>query len=48
MLSSSYIPMPDETNHNEMMEKLKIIFNEYNESGKVTIAYDTEIYYGEA
>jgi ubiquinone/menaquinone biosynthesis C-methylase UbiE len=48
LLSSSYIPSPDEENHKEMIEELKEIFNQYNENEKVTVHYDTEIYYGEA
>jgi ubiquinone/menaquinone biosynthesis C-methylase UbiE len=48
LLSSSYTPAPDEENHQEMIEALKEIFQQYNENGKVTFHYDTEIYYGEA
>jgi SAM-dependent methyltransferase len=47
LLSSSYIPMHDEPNHNEMVEELYRIFEQYKEKGIVTFYYDTEIYYGE-
>jgi ubiquinone/menaquinone biosynthesis C-methylase UbiE len=46
ILSSSYMPAPGEKNFEEMMKALEDLFEKYNDGGKVTIEYDTLIYYG--
>lgn len=46
ILSSSYMPAEDHKDFNFMMGVLKKIFNRFQENGKVTIEYDTKIYYG--
>ncbi|MBP1990284.1 class I SAM-dependent methyltransferase [Paenibacillus eucommiae] len=47
LLSSSYIPLPGEWNHEAMLEELQTVFNQFNENGIVTFHYDTDIYFGE-
>jgi ubiquinone/menaquinone biosynthesis C-methylase UbiE len=46
VLSSSYMPSEDHKDFIFMMSVLKKIFNRFQENGKVTIEYDTKIYYG--
>lgn len=46
ILSSSYMPDENHKDFNFMMSVLKKIFNRFQENGKVTIEYDTKIYYG--
>ncbi len=46
ILSSSYMPAEEHKDFNFMMSVLKKIFNRFQENGKVTIEYDTKIYYG--
>jgi SAM-dependent methyltransferase len=47
LLSSSYIPLPGEPNHDELMQELRRIFDLYHENGIITLFYDTELFYGE-
>jgi ubiquinone/menaquinone biosynthesis C-methylase UbiE len=46
ILSSSYMPAEGHKDFDFMMSVLKKIFNRFQENGKVTIEYDTKIYYG--
>ena len=46
ILSSSYMPAEDHKDFPFMMSVLRKIFNRFQENGKVTIEYDTRIYYG--
>jgi ubiquinone/menaquinone biosynthesis C-methylase UbiE len=46
ILSSSYMPPEGHKDFDFMMSVLKKIFNRFQENGKVTIEYDTKIYYG--
>jgi hypothetical protein len=46
ILSSSYMPAEGHKDFDFMMGVLKKIFNRFQEDGKVTIEYDTKIYYG--
>ncbi len=46
ILSSSYMPSEEHQDFNFMMSVLKKIFTRFQEKGKVTIEYDTKIYYG--
>lgn len=46
ILSSSYMPAEGHKDFDFMMSVLKKIFNRFQEEGKVTIEYDTKIYYG--
>jgi ubiquinone/menaquinone biosynthesis C-methylase UbiE len=47
LLSSSYTPLPNEPNHDALMQELLRIFDLYNENGMITLFYDTELFYGE-
>ena len=46
ILSSSYMPEEGHKDYNFMISVLKKIFNRFQENGKVTLEYDTKIYYG--
>jgi hypothetical protein len=46
ILSSSYMPAEGHKDFDFMMQVLRKIFNRFAENGKVTIEYDTKIYYG--
>jgi len=46
ILSSSYMPAEGHKDFDYMMYVLRKIFNRFQENGKVTIEYDTNIYYG--
>jgi len=45
--SSSYVPAPEQPNHEPMMKELDRIFDEFNEGGKVRFECDTELYVGQ-
>ncbi len=47
LLSSSYTPLDDHPNFNNMITELEKIFNDYNQNGVVTFEYETEVYYGQ-
>lgn len=46
ILSSSYMPTEDHKDFYFMMSVLKKIFTRFAEDGKVTIEYETKVYYG--
>jgi SAM-dependent methyltransferase len=46
ILSSSYMPAEGEKDFDGMMAVLKNIFDAFQKNGKVTIEYDSKIYYG--
>jgi ubiquinone/menaquinone biosynthesis C-methylase UbiE len=46
MLSSSYAPLENHPNHAPLVQHLKVLFDEYNASGKVEFGYDCKVYYG--
>lgn len=46
ILSSSYMPDESHADFDYMLYVLRKIFNRFAEDGKVTIEYDTKIYYG--
>ena len=45
--SSSYVPPQDSDEGQAFLKLLKEVFNKYNQDGKVTFHYQTEIYLGE-
>ncbi len=45
--SSSYAPLPDHADYAEMIDRLREIFDRYEESGVVRFAYQTQIYVGQ-
>ena len=46
LLSSSYVPAPDEPRHAGMIAALRRLFDRHQREGEVRIDYDTRIYYG--
>ena len=46
LLSSSYAPGPNHTDHRRMLEALREIFLAHRKEGRVTFEYDTRAYYG--
>jgi SAM-dependent methyltransferase len=46
LLSSSYAPMAGQPRHDEMMARLRDLFDRYNSNGRVTFEYDTRLYVG--
>jgi SAM-dependent methyltransferase len=47
LLSSSYAPLKDHPNHEPMVKTLKAIYQKNQKNNKVTLEYDTEVYYGQ-
>ena len=47
MLSSSYIPAPENPRFPAMLKNLETLFAEHAENGKIDIIYDTKIFYGQ-
>ena len=46
LLSSSYVPLPSEPQHDAMLARLREIFNRHQHRGCVTLTYRTEMFYG--
>jgi SAM-dependent methyltransferase len=46
LLSISYVPAQGEPGSEEMLRKAEEIFEEYESDGRVTVEYDTKVYYG--
>jgi ubiquinone/menaquinone biosynthesis C-methylase UbiE len=46
LLSSSYIPAAGDARHDMMLRALRRLFDDHNEAGRVTIEYQTELFYG--
>ncbi len=46
LLSSSYVPTEEQSSFSSMMSSLKDIFDKHNSNGKVTVEYDTKVYFG--
>jgi SAM-dependent methyltransferase len=44
LLSSSYAPEAGHANHAPMMERLRAIFSEHEDNGRVVFEYDTRVY----
>ncbi len=47
LLSASYIPVAGQPGHEPMMVELRNLFEKCKQDGKVSIDYETEIYWGE-
>ena len=45
VLSSSYTPPPDDERHEPMLARLREIYDRHNDNGRVTIEYQTELFY---
>ncbi|HVF86185.1 MAG TPA: class I SAM-dependent methyltransferase [Pyrinomonadaceae bacterium] len=46
LLSASYTPEAGHPNHAPMLDALQRIFHEYQSGGRVTVEYDTNVFYG--
>ncbi len=46
LLSSSYVPLAGQPQHEPMLAALKQLFDSHQQAGQVTIEYDTKLYYG--
>ncbi|HEX8180334.1 MAG TPA: class I SAM-dependent methyltransferase [Pyrinomonadaceae bacterium] len=46
LLSSSYVPLAGQPEHEPMLAELRRIFDLHQRAGRVTIEYDTKLYYG--
>lgn len=47
MLSSSYVPSPENPRFPAMLKNLESLFAEHAENGRIDILYDTKIFYGQ-
>lgn len=47
LLSSSFVPEPGHRDYEPMLESLREVFAAYQQDGKVTFAYETEMFYGQ-
>ena len=47
MLSSSYVPPPENPRFPAMLKNLETLFAEHAENGRINILYDTKIFYGQ-
>lgn len=46
LLSSSYMPSANEKGYEEMLQDLRVLFDQHQEDGLITINYDTKVYTG--
>ena len=46
LLSSSYIPGPDDAAYQPMLEALRELFDDQEQGGVVVMEYDTEVFFG--
>ena len=46
LLSISYVPAQGEPGSDAMLGEAERIFDEHQSAGRVTIEYDTKVYYG--
>ena len=44
-LSSSYVPLPGQPEHESLMTELRRIFDEHRQDGVVRVEYETEVYW---
>ena len=47
LLSSSYAPRTGDLRHEPMLQKLRCLFETYQENGRVIFEYDTQVFYGQ-
>lgn len=46
LLSSSYVPLPGEKNHNLLFKEIEKIYHIYSVDGMINFSYVTEVYWG--
>jgi len=47
LTSSSYTPPPGDPNHGPMLQELRRVFDTYQVNGRISLDYDTRIYYSQ-
>jgi SAM-dependent methyltransferase len=47
LLSSSYVPLAGHPSYEPMLAALRRLFDSHQQDGRVTIEYDTKVYYGQ-
>jgi hypothetical protein len=47
LLSSSYTPQPGDAKYAPMLRELNRIFEAHQAGGRVSLEYDTRVYYGQ-
>ncbi len=47
LLSSSYTPGPENSNYQLMLKELRRIFDEHQSNGRVSLEYDTRVFFGQ-
>ena len=47
LLSSSYVPQPGAAQYEPMMNRLVELFDRFQQNGRVSILYDTRVYFGQ-
>jgi SAM-dependent methyltransferase len=47
LLSSSYTPSPGHANYEPMLRELRRIFDQHQSGGRVSLEYDTRVFYGQ-
>jgi SAM-dependent methyltransferase len=47
LLSTSYIPLDDSPEYNNMLLDLKLLFEKHQKDGFIRFEYDTEVFYGQ-
>jgi SAM-dependent methyltransferase len=47
LLSASYVPEPGHPNHPPMLRELAALFERHQTGGKVSVDYETKVYYGQ-
>lgn len=46
LLSCSYVPLEADPRHGPMLERLREIFDAHQQAGRVSMDYDTQVFYG--
>ncbi len=46
LLSSSYVPQAEHANYKPMLQELRSLFDTHQRGGRVSLDYDTRVYYG--
>ena len=47
LMSSSYTPEPGHPNYEPMVKELRELFNQHERNGRVTVNYETELFWGD-
>ena len=45
-MSASYVPLPGQPGHEEILQGLRDLFDAHQQNGRVTFDYETEVFYG--